>query len=105
MKTKKGKTQSVFYDLYPPEKAAELEARSNLMSAITEEIKRQKLTQKSAAKILGVSQSRVSDMFNSRLSKFGLGMLHRMAIKIGLVVELKVKKKATGVKKGKPKAA
>jgi len=54
---------NVFIDLgFPPEEAAILQMRSELMADLRKFIKAKKLTQAKAAHILGVSQSRVSDL-------------------------------------------
>ena len=53
-------TGNVFIDLgFPPEEAAILQMRADLMADLRKLIKAKRLTQVKAAKILGVSQSRV----------------------------------------------
>jgi Uncharacterized conserved small protein len=51
--------------------------------------KRKKLTQAKAAEILGVSQSRVSDLARGKWEKFSLEMLIILATKAGMHVTLK----------------
>ncbi|HMK44665.1 MAG TPA: helix-turn-helix transcriptional regulator [Dissulfurispiraceae bacterium] len=81
---------NVFVDLgFPPEEAAVLQMRSMLMGDIRKLIKTRKYTQAQAAKILGVSQSRVSDLVRGKWDKFSLEMLIILASKTGLRVSIK----------------
>jgi len=82
---------SVFVDLgYPPDEAAILQMRADLMADLRKFIKTKKLTQNDAAKILGVSQSRVSDLITGKWEKFSLEMLITLATKAGKHVSLKI---------------
>ena len=61
---------NVFIDLgYSPEEAAILQMRSDLMVDLRKWIKTKRLTQTKAAEILGVSQSRVSDLIRGKWEK------------------------------------
>jgi predicted XRE-type DNA-binding protein len=81
---------NVFIDLgYSPEEAAILQMRADLMADLRKLIKAKKLTQAKAAEILGVSQSRVSDLIRGRWEKFSLEMLITLATKAGMRVTLK----------------
>ena len=81
---------NVFSDLgYPPEEAAILQMRADLMADLRKFIKTKKLTQAKAAEILGVSQSRVSDLARGKWEKFSLEMLIILATKAGMHVTLK----------------
>lgn len=81
---------NVFSDLgYPPEEAAILQMRADLMADLRKFIKTKKLTQAKAAEILGVSQSRVSDLARGKWEKFSLEMLIMLATKAGMHVTLK----------------
>ena len=56
---------NVFEDLgFSKKEAANLKLRSELMIKIEKEIKRRKLTQVRAAKLIGVTQNQVSDLVN-----------------------------------------
>ncbi len=80
---------NVFLDLgFPPEEAAILLMRSELMVALKKFIESKKLTQTEAAEILGVSQSRVSDLIRGKWEKFSLEMLIILATKAGMRVRL-----------------
>jgi len=81
---------NVFIDLgYSPDEAAILQMRADLMSDLRKLIKAKKLTQAKAAEILGVSQSRVSDLIRGKWEKFSLEMLITLATKAGIRVTLK----------------
>ena len=62
-----------------PEEAANLKLRSQLMDAIEAYIAREAITQKEAARRLGVPGSRVSELVNGRISKFTIDKLVNMA--------------------------
>jgi predicted XRE-type DNA-binding protein len=81
---------NVFVDLgYSPDEAAILQMRADLMAGLRKYIKAKKLTQARAAEILGVSQSRVSDLNRGKWEKFSLEMLIILATKAGMRVTLK----------------
>jgi len=81
---------NVFVDLgYSPDEAAILQMRADLMADLRKFIKAKKLTQAKAAQILGVSQSRVSDLTRGKWEKFSLEMLIILATKAGMRVSLK----------------
>ncbi|UTF48939.1 XRE family transcriptional regulator [Desulfomicrobium sp. ZS1] len=81
---------NIFSDLgYPPEEAAILQMRADLMADLRKFIKAKKLTQAKAAEMLGVSQSRVSDLVRGKWEKFSLEMLIILATKAGMHVTLK----------------
>lgn len=81
---------NVFVDLgYSPEEAAILQMRADLMASLRKFIKTRKLTQSGAAEMLGVSQSRISDLTRGKWEKFSLEMLIILATKAGMRVTLK----------------
>jgi predicted XRE-type DNA-binding protein len=81
---------NVFIDLgYSPDEAAILQMRADLMADLRKFIKAKKLTQAKAAEILGVSQSRVSDLIRGKWERFSLEMLIGLATKAGIRVTLK----------------
>jgi predicted XRE-type DNA-binding protein len=82
---------NVFLDLgFPPEEAALLKMRSDLMGDLREFVRNSKLTQAEAARRLGVSQSRVSDLVRGKWQKFSLEMLITLASRVGHKVEVRV---------------
>jgi predicted XRE-type DNA-binding protein len=81
---------NVFIDLgYSPEEAAILQMRSDLMVDLRKWIKTKRLTQIKAAEILGVSQSRVSDLIRGKWERFSLEMLITLATRVGMHVSLR----------------
>jgi predicted XRE-type DNA-binding protein len=81
---------NVFVDLgYAPDEAAILQMRADIMAELRELIKDRKITQANAAEILGVSQSRVSDLIRGKWKKFSLEMLITLATRAGMHVTLK----------------
>ena len=81
---------NVFLDLgFSPEEAAILQMRSDIMADLRKFIKNKKLTQAKAAEILGVSQSRISDLSRGKWEKFSLEMLIALATKAGMRISLK----------------
>ena len=81
---------NVFLDLgFPPEEAAILQMRSDIMVDLRKFIKTKRLTQAKAAGLFGVSQSRVSDLIRGKWEKFSLEMLIALATKAGMRISLK----------------
>lgn len=82
---------NVFADLgFPPEEAAILTMRADMMAQLRLTIEKRKWTQAEAAKALGVSQSRVSDLMRGKWDKFSLDMLVTLAARAGLHCRLKL---------------
>ena len=80
---------NVFLDLgFPPDEAEILAMRSNLMGQLRLMIDERGLTQQETAKLLGVKQSRISDLVRGKFEKFSLDMLISFAIRAGMHVEL-----------------
>jgi predicted XRE-type DNA-binding protein len=81
---------NVFLDLgYSADEAAILQMRADLMADLRKFIENKKLTQAKAAKILGISQSRVSDLTRGKWDRFSLEMLIALATRAGFHVTLK----------------
>ncbi len=82
---------NVFTDLgFPPEEAAILAMRADLMAQLRLAVEKRDWTQVEAAKALGISQSRVSDLMRGKWDKFSLDMLVTLATRAGLHCELKL---------------
>lgn len=82
---------NVFADIgFKEPEATILALRSDLMMKIEDMIKERGLSQSEAAAILGVSQSRVSDLMRGKFNKFSLDMLITFATRLGKNVELLV---------------
>ncbi|MGA3100264.1 MAG: XRE family transcriptional regulator [Terracidiphilus sp.] len=71
-----------------------LKLRSELMVALTRHIKREKWTQAKAAKLLGVTQPRISNLMRGKINAFSLDLLVGMATAAGLRVTMRVQKAA-----------
>jgi predicted XRE-type DNA-binding protein len=82
---------NVFLDLgFPPEEAEHLKVRSDLMIHLCKVIKSQGLKQAEAAKMLGVTQPRISDLFQGRIQLFSVDTLIDMLARAGIQVKLVV---------------
>ena len=82
---------NVFLDLgFPPDEAALLALRAELMAELRLLIRDQDWTQAEAAQRLGISQSRVSDLVRGKWDKFSLDMLITLAVRAGKRVELRL---------------
>jgi predicted XRE-type DNA-binding protein len=91
-KTKPRVTRSkgnVFRDLgFPPDKAEHLLVRADLMIRLEKELGSRGLKQAQAAKLLGVSQPRVSDLLRGRVELFSADALIDMMARLGIKVRL-----------------
>ncbi len=84
---------NVFQDLgFPPEKAAHLLIRSDLMITLNQLLEERGLTQVRAAKLLGVTQPRISDLRRGRLELFSIDTLVEMLARLGVSVTVRTKK-------------
>ena len=82
--------RSVFRDLYPEDQAAEMEMRSLLLHGLGRWLTESDMTQTEAAKVLRVTQARVSDLKRGRISRFSLDLLVRLAARAGLHPKLRL---------------
>jgi predicted XRE-type DNA-binding protein len=80
---------NVFDDLgFDAAEANSLKIRASLMRAIEKEIRVKKLTQAKAAKLLGVTQPRISDLIRGKIQLFTIDMLVTMLTRLGKPVSL-----------------
>ena len=85
----------VFSDLgFTPAEAENLRIRSAMRRALVGFIRREKLTQAAAARLLGVTQPRVSDLMRGKIQVFSIDNLVRLLAAAGLRVDVRVKKVA-----------
>lgn len=68
-----------------------MKLRAGLMITLTEHIRDSGLSQAQAARLLGVTQPRVSDLMRGKINLFSLDALVNMAVAAGLHVELQVR--------------
>ena len=73
-----------------PEEAENMRLRSILMMALKNHLTGTGMSQAQAAKLLGVTQPRVSDLMRGKINLFGLDPLVNMATAAGLQIELRV---------------
>lgn len=73
-----------------PEEAENMKLRSALMLALKDHLARAGMNQAEAARLLGVTQPRISDLMRGKINLFGLDALVNMATAAGLRIELKV---------------
>ncbi len=82
---------NVFTDLgFNAEEAANLKLRSQLMIEVDKALIEQKLTQQAAAKALGISQPRVSDLLRGKADKFTIDSLVNILTKLGHEVTMRI---------------
>jgi len=77
-----------------PHQAENMKLRSALMHALSTHIRHAGLSQSQAAKLLGVTQPRVSDLMRGKITLFGLDALVNMVVAAGLQVHLQVQEAA-----------
>jgi predicted XRE-type DNA-binding protein len=80
---------NVFRDVgFGPEEAQHLLVRSELMLKIEKLLKARGLTQAHAAKLMSVSQPRVSDLLRGKVALFSTDSLIDMLAKLGVTVRI-----------------
>jgi predicted XRE-type DNA-binding protein len=83
---------NVFRDIgFPRDEAEHLLVRADLMIQVQKLIIARHLTQKATAKLLGVTQPRVSDLLRGRIDLFSTDALIDLLARLGAEVRLKVK--------------
>jgi predicted XRE-type DNA-binding protein len=87
--------KNVFEDLgFEPEEAENLRIRSTMMRALIRFIRDRKLTQSSAAELLGATQPRISDLMRGKIHLFSIDSLVNLLAAAGLRVDIRVRKAA-----------
>jgi predicted XRE-type DNA-binding protein len=74
-----------------PEQAANLRARADLMRRLADFITAKGWTQVEAAERCGVSQPRINDLMNGRISRFSLDALVNIAAALGFRVKVSLR--------------
>jgi len=72
------------------QEAAAMRARADLMLQLQEHLRKRRLTQMEAAKVLKVAQPRVSDLMRGRIDLFSTDMLIEMLGRLGAKVTVSV---------------
>jgi predicted XRE-type DNA-binding protein len=89
-------TGNVFRDVgFSKEEAEHLRVRADLMVALEKAIAKRELTQAQAAKLLGVTQPRVSDLLRGRIDLFSVDTLIDMLARLGIGVKFTLKTSRT----------
>ena len=84
-----------FEDLgFENSEAENLKLRAQLMRELETLIHKKRLSQSEAAELLGIHQSRVSDLVRGKIDRFSIDMLVKLLAKTGRQVEIKVKHQA-----------
>lgn len=73
-----------------PAEAANMTARSELLSVLKARVRSWGLTQDAAAARLGITRPRLNDLLQGKLSKFSLDALVNLATASGLTVQVQV---------------
>lgn len=82
-------TGNVFRDLgFPADEAEHLRVRSDLLIQLQKAIRSQGLKQAQAAKLLDVTQPRVSDLMRGRLDLFSVDTLIDMLARLGVRIRI-----------------
>lgn len=82
---------NIFIDLgFEPAEAKVMLMRTDLMIAIEKHIAAQGWTQAQAAKLMGITQPRVSKLLKRKWDDFSMDMLVTLATRLGLHYELKL---------------
>lgn len=88
-------SENVFADLgFSEDESASLKVRADLMIELAKLIETQELTQAAAARLLGVSQLRVSDLMRGKIDRFSVDSLIEMLGRAGANVSVVVHPRA-----------
>ena len=94
MKIEKG-SGNIFRDLgFPPGEAQNLIMRAELMIKIEQFVRKSGMTQKEAARLIGITQPRLNLLLKRKIDLFSLDALVNMVARAGMQVKLTVKKAA-----------
>jgi predicted XRE-type DNA-binding protein len=88
-------TENVFKDLgFSEDEAENLKIRADLMIELTQLIEAQELTQIAAARLLGVTQPRISDLTRGKIDRFSVDSLIEMLGRAGASVSFVVTRRS-----------
>jgi predicted XRE-type DNA-binding protein len=90
----KKRFDSIWDAIEDPSQAENIKLRAKLMRAIINHMEKKGLSQAAAAKLMGVTQPRISDLVRGKVDLFSIDMLITMASAAGLQVNLKIAKAA-----------
>jgi predicted XRE-type DNA-binding protein len=93
---------NVFSDIgFTPAEAAELTAKSELISAIGETIERRRLTQSEAARRCGTDQPTLSKVLRGRMESVTIDRLTAWLIALGRTIEIRIRPFNAKAKRGR----
>jgi predicted XRE-type DNA-binding protein len=81
---------------FAPAKSESLRIRALMMNVLIGEIEKWKLTQKEAARLLGITQHRVSDLTRGKIDLFSIDTLVDFLAAMGLKVDLRMNGQLNG---------
>lgn len=94
LKIEKG-SGNIFRDLgFPPGEAQNLIMRAELMIKIEQFVRKSGMTQKEAARLIGITQPRLNLLLKRKIEFFSLDALVNMVARAGMQVKLTVRKAA-----------
>jgi predicted XRE-type DNA-binding protein len=94
LKIEKG-SGNIFRDLgFPPGEAQNLIIRAELMIKIEQFVRKSGMTQKEAARLIGITQPRLNLLLKRKIDLFSLDALVNMVARAGMQVKLTVRKAA-----------
>jgi len=67
-----------------------MEMRAKLLMGLEHWLEKSRMTQAEAAKVLGVTQARVSDLKSGKIDRFSMDLLVRLATRAGLKPKLRL---------------
>jgi predicted XRE-type DNA-binding protein len=88
-----------------PEDAAAMTVRSDILSEINDAVRAWKMPQREAASRLGVTQPRLNDLLQGKISKFSLEALLTLAGRAGLDVRFTVRPAAIAARPAPARSA
>lgn len=86
----KKRFDSIWDAIEIPAEAENMRLRAKLMRAIINHIEKRGLSQAAAAKLMGVTHPRISDLVRGKIDLFSIDTLINMASAAGLHVDLRV---------------
>ncbi len=94
LKIEKG-SGNIFRDLgFPPAEAQNLIMRAELMIKIEQIVRKSGMTQKEAARLIGITQPKLNLLLKRKIDLFSLDALVNMVARAGMQVKLTVRKAA-----------
>ncbi len=91
METITASSGNVFADLgFNPDEAANLQVRSKLLSELAAIIAESGMTQTEASTMLGIQQSRISDIKRGKIQRFSVDALIKLLAAVGRRVDVQV---------------